>query len=113
MTTTHTIAPPEIEVTPPLYPCRCGDPDCGLSVEEAERWFAGCDLVPHTSVLDYVADELRLAETCRFFDDHVELSIARFTEVAVAYPRRVAAKAIVEAVNTWHGCPEELCGRDS
>ncbi|BDH57954.1 hypothetical protein [Tsukamurella sp. PLM1] len=110
MTTTLSPAPSVIEVTPPLYPCGCGDPDCALTVDEAAGWFPGDDPVPHVTVLKYVAEELGLLATCRFFDLHVERSIARFTEVAEAYAPRIAAASIVESVNTWHGCPEALCG---
>lgn len=99
------------EVSPPLYPCECGDSACALTVSEVESWFSD-DFVPHRDVLDVVAEELHLIETCRFFDDHVERSITRFVAVAAAYPRPIAARAIVEAVNTWHGCPEALCGQE-
>lgn len=106
-----TSIPTEVEVSPPLYPCECGDPGCALMVSDVESWFSS-DFVPHRDVLDVVAEELHLIATCRFFDDHVERSISKFTTVAAAYPRPIAARAIVEAANTWHGCPEELCGRD-
>jgi hypothetical protein len=110
MSTTTIPAPTETEVSAPLYPCECGDLECALTVDEVERWFSR--LVPHRRVLAYVAREFHLIETCSFFDDHVERCIRRFTDVAEAYPPRVAAKAIVESINTWHGCPEELCGLD-
>ena len=38
-----------IEVSPPLYPRECGNPDCTLTVEEVESWFSR--LVPHRRVL--------------------------------------------------------------
>ncbi|WP_156485767.1 hypothetical protein [Tsukamurella pseudospumae] len=112
ITTTAAVStPPVIEVSLPLYPCECGNPDCALTVDEVEGWFSR--LVPHHRVLECVADEFHLIETCAFFDDHVERCIRKFTDLAEAYPPPLAARAIVEAVNTWHGCPEELCGREA
>ena len=111
MINTAVTAPTETEVSPPPYPCKCGAADCALTVDEVERLFSR--LVPHRRVLAFVAREFHLIETCSFFDDHVERCIRRSTDVAEAYPPHLAAKAIVESINTWHGCPEEICGRNA
>lgn len=101
----------EPQVSRPLYPCECGNPDCEWTEGAIDNFIDGEGPWVTDRELRQVAQKvLALVEVCSFFDDHVSRSIEKFTPVTRRYSRPVALRAIREASNTWHGCPEELCG---
>ncbi|ALG85273.1 hypothetical protein [Gordonia phthalatica] len=117
MTTTVEPAPstPRIAVEPevsrPLYPCECGNPDCEWREADIDNLIDGEGPWVTDRELRQVAQKvLALQEVCSFFHDHVSRSIEKFTPLSRRYTRPVALHAIREASNTWHGCPAEICG---
>lgn len=100
----------EPEVSRPLYPCECGNPDCEWTDGEIDNLIDGEGPWVTDRELRQVAQKvLALQEVCSFFHDHVTRSIEKFTPVTRRYARPVALRAIREVSNTWHGCPEEIC----
>lgn len=104
---------PDRPVSEPLYPCGCGKDGCEWSLADMAGVVRADEdgMVPHAEVVRATQWLLQLEEVCRFFHDHLERSILLFSPVAAEYPAPIAHKAVLEATNTWHGCPEEALGR--
>ncbi|MEP9395384.1 hypothetical protein ABLE94_24445 [Gordonia sp. VNK1] len=97
------------QVSSPLYPCDCG---CELTDDDVLEFLdSDDDWVSHQKVRAVTQHILDLREVCSFFDDHVNRSVKKFTPIALRYRPAMAAKAVREGANTWHGCPEELCSQ--